>query len=597
MICNKTEALLLITQLIFIIIAGFSLWYRIFLPTTYYFAILALAILLTFQLIKRYRISFFVLSSVLTVMFMRNVYYLATNFSIIPFGDGNWEYGVVKAFISEGRVFVIAERNSPAKLLTAYSGWPILHILVIFFSEVSGVNIYQIALLLPSIISTCSLIFAYLFIDKIRKSLRLASDVTGLALLLYSVSPEPLFWSIQLVRQNLGILFLLIIFYLVYKLWIGAERRKYMALAAFFALTSVMVHHFTSFILVLYLFFVSTLLVLSSYFAKYDFWNKFFEESFNFLKYEIFSLGLLSMTFLLSWWNNYGTTVWPTITSGIIRFQRILTGAQEIQYLPSPASYPELLKPSWVTAMSLLRDIFIYFPALVGLIIVTWKVNKTTGKIFVVYSVLSFGILFIIDNTFFRIEVYRVIALALPFLSLLGAVSYNYLKCKLRRIWYISAIFIIMTFLLFYSFIGLWGHGFAPLHLYDPSISYEEVGERNIDFMRLGNFNKKVVTMNISVLWADDLNPLLFLVDSSDYNRIRRLTQLDTANMQKVGSYGKEIIYELKKFNLYFYYARLFSPCTNPRNASEVASRLEVYVQSKFSCVYNDGKYRLWMNP
>lgn len=591
---SRTEATLLIAQLIVMIIAGFSLWYRIFLPATYYLMILALAVILLLQLTKNHRSSFFVFSLVLTIVFMRNVYYLATNYAIIPFGDGNWDYGVVKTFVGEGHAFVITEQNYPATLLTWYSGWPILHIFASCLSEISGINAYQVALLLPSIIGTCSLVFVYLLVDKITKSLRLASEVTGLALLLYSVSPEALFWTVQFVRQNLGILFLVITFYLFYKSWIEPKERKYVALTIFFALTLVMVHHFTSFILVLYFLLFSVFLVLGTHFAKYKFGNKLFGGSPNVSKRAIFGLGLISLAFLFTWWNNYGTTVWPTITSGIIRFEKILTGAREIEYLPSQASYPEILTPTWVTAMSLLRDIFIYVPALLGLVIVTMKNGRTPSKLFVVYSTLSLGLFFIIDNLVFRQETYRIITLALPFVSLLGAVSYSYIKSKLKRIRYIPVVSIIMAFLLFYSFIGLWGHGFAPLHLYDPSISYEEAGERNIDFMRLSNFNEKVIVKNYRVVWTDDLNPLVFLINSSDYDKIDRIPQQD---IQKIGSYGKEIIYELKGFNLYFYYARTFSPAKNPENADVLAHEFELWVQNKFSCVYSDGKYRLWMNP
>ena len=594
LIISKTEATLLIAQLIAITIAGLSLWYKIFLPTTYYLMILALAVILSLQMIKYHRISFSVFSLALSIVFMRNVYYLATNYAIIPFGDGNWDYGVVKTFASEGRAFVITEQNYPATLLTWYSGWPILHILALCLSQVSGINAYQVALLLPSVIGTCSLVFVYLLVDKIRRSLRLASEVTGFALLLYSVSPEALFWTVQFVRQNLGILFLVFTFYLVYKSWIKPKELKYTSLTIFFALTLVMVHHFTSFILVLYFLLFSVFLVLSPHFAKRKFGNKLFGESPNVSKHAIFGLGLISLVFLFTWWNNYGTSVWPTITSSIVRFVKILTGAQEIKYLPSPASYPEILIPTWVTAMSFLRDILIYVPALFGLIILTSKVGKTLNKLFVIYSTLSLGLLFIINYFFFRQEVYRVVTLALPFVSLLGAVSYSYIKTKLERIRCIPVISIIVAFLLFYSFIGFWGHGFAPLHLYNPLISYEEVGERNTDFMRLCNFNEKVIVKNYKVVWTDDLNPLIFLINSSDYNKIERIRPQD---IQKVGSYGKEIIYELKGFNLYFYYARAFSPVENPEDADVLAHEYELYVQNKFSCVYSDGKYRLWINP
>ena len=596
MIISRTEAAFLITQLIVMAVAGFSLWFKISLPITYYLMILSLAIIFLLQLefTKKRRTSFFIFSLILAVLFMRNVYYIATNYSIIPFGDGNWDYGVVKTFLSEGQAYVINEQNPELVLLNWYSGWPLLHILAVCLYQVSGINAYQVALFLPSVIGTCSLAFVYLLIDKMRKFLKLSSEVTGLALFLYSVSPEALFWTIQFVRQNLGILFLVITLYFFYRSWTKPEDRKYQVLTAFSAITLIMVHHFTSFVLVLYLLLFSVLLILGKYLSRTRFGKRLFWELPNVAVARMLSgLGLISLVFLFAWWSDYGTTIWPTVTSGITRFVRILTGIMQIEYLPSAASYPIVLTPMWVRTMAILRDAFIYVAAILGLIVVIMKFSNTPHKFFVTYSTLIFGLIFVIDNFVFRQETYRLITLALPFLSLLGAILYEYAKNKLKWTKHIPVISLIMAFLLFYSFIGLWGHSFAPLHLYDPSINAIEVGERNTDFVRAGKFFVEAIPIDrFQIIGVDDYAPLIRFLNTSDYSKILRL------NSEYVESEpsSNELIGAFKDLFIYVYYGRGFSLIKDPQESSQVRYQLYDRLAEQHNRIYDDGRYRFWVS-
>jgi len=185
--------------------------------------------------------------------------------------------------------------------------------------------------------------------------------------------------------------------------------------------------------------------------------------------------------------------------------------------------------------------------------------------------------------------------LSLPFIVLLSAVSYSYIQNKLKRVLRISVMMAVVAVLLFSSFIGLWGHNFAPFHLHDPSINPIEIGERSKDFMRLVDFQTRIPIKNFDIVWADDRNPMLFLLEPEDYYKIQWLPAKDR-DIQKLGTYGNEIVYVVKHLNLYFYHSGIFSPVSTSKEAKIVEYELEQHLKCKFNCIYNNGEYKIWQN-
>ena len=585
---NKTRTMMAL-ELAVIFIFAYLLWYKLLTLTTYFMAIILLTILLVIQILRNRPGKFLIFQIAIVFLLIRNTYYFSTNYSIIPFDDGNWDYGVVKTFIENGSISVIQE----PRLLTWYSGWPLLHTLAASLSQISGIDAFHVVLLLPSIIAMVSFIFVYLFVEKIRKSMNIDAGVTSLALLIYATSPDNLFWSMQFVRQNFGILMITIIFYLIYLLTISPRNRSYAVLTIFFVMSLVITHHFTSFTAIAYLFLFSAFLAIGKHLAKSKVGSRIFWSSPNL---STIGIALAAFAFLFIWWNSFGLIVWPTIGSGIKRFIEVLMGIREIEYLPQQAYYPSLLTPSWTLSLLRLRDLLMYFPALLGLFLIITKASKTPTKFFVIYSTLSFGILFFFDNVFFRVELYRLVGLSLPFLALLSATSYTQLEKKLRHNWNILISIAVITILLLSSFIGLWAHNFAPLHLYDPSINSIEVGERNIDYMRVNEFlNQKISIGRFQTIWTDDTNPLIQLLHPTEYNKIRELMPDMHACIRELSLHGDKLVCVFKDLNLYAYYAGTSSPVKSPQDAEVFRYEFRQYLGSNFNLIYNDGKYELWI--
>jgi hypothetical protein len=199
---------------------------------------------------------------------------------------------------------------------------------------------------------------------------------------------------------------------------------------------------------------------------------------------------------------------------------------------------------------------------------------------------------FIIDNLFFRVEIFRIVSLSLPFIVLLSAVAYSQLRKSLKPIWNVPIIVVIMTILLLSLFVGLWGHNFAPLHIYDPSINYMEVGERNTDFMRVNEFlSKRLTTAEFKIIWADESSSLISLLHPADYEKIRTLSP---DNVRELGLHGNELVCVFKNLTVYAYYAGTLSKIKTLEEAEVFRSELYQYLEDNFNRIYNDGKYDFW---
>ena len=575
-------------EVLFISFCGYSLLFKTLLPEAYLITALFLGFLIGFQLIKWKGNKFLIFQIIMLGLLLRNIYYLNANYGIIPFDDPNWDYGLVKTFLQEGKVFIINFQGPNVGLLEWYSGWPLLHVLTMMFSMISGIEAFYIALLIPSLISTISSVFVCLFVEKVRKALDFDPQITPIALLIYVVSAETIFWPMQFVHQNLAILFVTITLYLVC-LSVTNYKAKYRVLTMVFMFSTVMTHSFSSLVAVTFLIIYSFFSSVGNSLSKTKIGNRFFgTHRLTSIRY----IPLASLVFLTIFWDSYGQAVWSHIRSGITRFSEIILGLRKFEILPSYMSYPSLLTPTWGTIFLNLRDVLIYVPTIFGLIFIWFKIRNIPMKFFITYSSLAFGSIFILNYLGFRVETSRIIVLAFPLVVLLSATTYSEIV-KRRKLIKKTLILLISIILVFSSFAGLWGHSFVPIHLYNPLISHTEIGDRNTDAMRVNNFfQEKVSIDSYSAVWADDMNPLVFLMESKDYHKIRYL-RTDCVIQKSVDN--REIFCSFKDLILYSYYARTYSHVGSIQEARSVKDIL-VNQLAELSRIYDDGKYRVWVN-
>ena len=589
--------IVILVEMAFILIIAYCVWQKTLLPYTYLFAAMILGVSLAISIVKSSdRADKYIILQIFLVFFLlTHIYYLSSQ-NIIPFGDAYWDYAVVKTFAQESHVFVIHGMVKPTEAagyseLTWYSGWPLLHTLGLSFCQVSGIDPFYLNLIIPSLFGFVSFALVYLLVEKLRIKLHFGKEITIFALLVYATSPEAIFWQMQFVKQSFAIVLFTLILYLLCVSTLYKPNRRYSAILIVLALLLVVSHHFTSFTVVSFLILFSAFLAVGRYVEKIKILEHLFWSP---RKVSFLGIALLMCTFMFVWWDSFGNVIWPTVQSRLTRFMEILKNMQTVQFFVPKAYYPTVLRPVWIPPFLLLRDLIMYAPAFLGFLLILTKISKMPAKSFVVYSILTFGLIFLIDDVFFALEPLRVVLLVMPLLAFLSSVFYNKIRDRSKLAWKAIVSMVIILFVLS-SFGGLWAHDFAPIHLYNPSINPIEIGEVTPYFIRLKSFfEHKIAVENLQTVRADSIDPLVYLLNPNEYDKIK---SLPTENVQQLGEEEANLVCSFKDLNMYIYYGGIWTPIKTLEEAETVQYELRQYLNGYFNRVYSDGRNILWITP
>jgi hypothetical protein len=117
-----------------------------------------------------------------------------------PLFDDAWsDLRTAKFFADANMITVVPQMPNPA--LSEYSDWPPLHLLSIAISRVLGLQLPDVFTYFGPIVAFPSLIFVYLLARDLFGDSRKAA-FSALVISTFSI---PLFWQLQMVRQNMGI--------------------------------------------------------------------------------------------------------------------------------------------------------------------------------------------------------------------------------------------------------------------------------------------------------------------------------------------------------------------------------------------------------
>lgn len=222
----------------------FALYWRILNPSLHLILSFLIGIVVSLSIIcnNGYLQCKCVLYNIILVsLTLRLVYYFATKFSSIPFIDPIGEYVVLRIFANEQKIFVIKDLS--IRIITWYSEWSLLHVFALIFSRVTNICLYNVVQISSVVLSFVIILLIYLiynqftkYIDKTEGEYALLIPV--LATYLYSVSPETIFWTMQFVRQNIGLLMASGMIYLISKLIQQLELNRNIALNIIYTLQS-----------------------------------------------------------------------------------------------------------------------------------------------------------------------------------------------------------------------------------------------------------------------------------------------------------------------------------------------------------------------
>ncbi|MEM2145494.1 MAG: hypothetical protein QW279_09035 [Candidatus Jordarchaeaceae archaeon] len=568
---------------------AFLIWTGLFLPQSYFFCSVLIGVLLAFSFIRERNPKLVVIQLFLIFLMLNNIYGLATNFKVLPYGDAYWEYAVVETFKQESTVSMIPSTSYPASKLTWYSGWPLLHTLSFVFYEISGLSTFQTLIIIPLIFGITTFIILLAFFERLRKTLNLKHEIVLFGLLVFVASPDSIFWRTDFVRQNMGLLILFSLFLTTCLLTsVLNQRRKIVVLILTLIISLVFCHHLTSFTVMLYFFLLFGLSIFTNFLFTRRVINKFSLSTKNLIGRVYLFFGLLTLALIFLYWDNVvGVVIYPVAKSRIDRFWQILLGIRETSFFVPQATYPSQLTPSWALYLLNIRDIALYLPALIGFFLILKKNTEVFAKQFILLSTVSLALYFFVNNLTFRLEPYRLIAMSLPFIAVLSAIAYSKIKC-LRVL--SKLVYPLVAIIIIASFIGLWGHNFAPIHLYDLSINRLEIGE-NISHSSMSTFvNNKISYENLDLLWTDDLSSLILLLVKPPFEKIR---DVSPSLFDQLGASGNEIFFVLRDLYLYEYHAGVYSPISIPNESAVFRVSLKEKL-STFNLVYTEGRFEIY---
>ena len=536
---NMTRWWAAILGLTLIIILTILVWDKQSTIYPYLFLSLAIAALLSYSIIsykEQRSIAPTIIFILVVFVFLRNVSFISTHYGALTPGDVSWEYAVINTFLAEGEIFVIRGES----MLTWYSSWPALHSVSLVFSIILDVAPDILPVVLPTIFGFIGFLFLYLLLDKLTTGLNLSKVLVPLGLLLYAVTPESIYYGWKFVHQGMGVMLVLISLYLLYK-YIRTRDLRILALIIVNALLLVVVHHYTSFIFAGYLLIFSGLVLASDLLVRV--WRRITLWRFSRQALVMGILGLVVAGSIFLWWSEVGTIISEKAETSASAVTTALSGGEPIDGAPSGAPseapggvqiepyvpvwhYPEELTPSWIHLLRA-RDFLIFIPVFFGFSWLLWEIAKKKSVApeessafgFLAISLICFGGIFLFELFISQIEPYRVALLGLPFIALGSGVLYMKTVSKSR--WAVLAVLVLITTT---SFLGLWGHRYAPIHLYASSVSAEEVGESmplDDKHNELQGFvNQNIVWEEFDWVLSDAPHLLYRLIPSQEYDKI-----------------------------------------------------------------------------
>jgi len=556
-------------------------------PTIFPYVLLALlaASLLSFAILrsngKEGKFSAIFLVFLIAFLLLPNIWFISTHYAALQAGDVSAEYAIANTLADYDKVFTVPPTFDSMRP-TNYSMHPLLHTLTVITGNITEIDTRILAMIMPSIFGAIGFLFVYLLISKLASALGLSKILIPISLLIYAVAPEAIFAHLRFIRQGLALLLVLILIYLIYKFILNRDWRIE-ALIVFNIIVLSMAHHFSAFLMSVYLltfFLLVILLALFSSKTALSEWGKHRRELSQ--RYLVIGIvGILSIAAFLGW--NYGAvsilrpsqeilssfemptppeelaaqerqptamtgpkipmkTMAPgVIAKGTSRSIIGITNIGELEpYMPE-SHYPEELTPPWVHLLKI-RDLLIYMPVFFGFgWLIRQKLRNKPGSYkefaalsFFVFSLVVLGALFVFDLFVAKIVPYRIVLLSLPFIALGSSIFYS--EMLSRHKWVVSGILI---FVITCSFLGLWAHRVVPIHLYSSSVNAIAVGEAmpiNDRHVALGQFIDKqdmdtsfnrIISEESSLLYP--ILPPQVYVKTGPYRRIHTATLLSQA--------------------------------------------------------------------
>jgi len=571
------------------IVLAYQLWTKALPSEVYLLAAGALGILvgLALWLYQRNRAFVFVQVLLVSILIM-SVYYLATHYSVLPWGDPYNQYWVFATSAEQGEAPLVAQLDRPYGVPEFYSGWPAIHILGMTVAETLDLSPLAVAMLLPWVLFLVLFVFAYLLLRGIVDDLGTHGGLIGLGLLILIASPFlgagglPPAYEYQYMAAAL----ITMVFYLSQKR-LGKSSPATSLVYLLVMLSLVITHHYTSFVAVLYLVSLAATFVLVQTFRAFPKRRSHAESNQPVSPFLI--LAALSAVFVFLWWNEVSISIWPKIGGFLNRIAEIMRqGAAEPSVWETLYPYPS---PPWAVALLWTRNILMFGGAALGIVLILrqrWPSGSTQA--FLVGSLMALSLPALPDAAFgFAGPPYRAVGIFMPFLALAAALFYVRLGRWLgkSKVGFSAIVPVVLALFVFSALVGQWAHQYVPQHLYDPSVSLAEGGEHPPEWRRLDRFLDTSVSYDNVETFVTDESFVMGLILPVD-----QWPKIAVVGTREADVSSRSLVVAFRGLETTSYITQESRPAFLLPDFD--SSRFQREVEESLNRIYDDGQVQTW---
>jgi len=408
----------------------------------------------------------------LTALLARGFYYLATRAESLPMGDAYGQYGVLAWFLTVGRLLPYPAETYPALGMGTYPQWPLLQALGVAVARVTGVGAFGVALWLPWALTMAWVLGGLALADRLGRWLGLPPLARQLAVVLV------LFWPLgyfvpQFKYDLLGAGLVALLAWAVAFPGLG-ERVGLRWAVALLALGVPLAHPYVT---LAGLFWLGSALALLWLLAR--------KGGLPSPPLWLFPVGGMALAVLYLWWFRY-VEIRPLALlalNSILKFLRDLaSGRLVVQPLGSEylGRYPAEGVPGWGPPLLWGRDLLLLGGLLAGLAGLARDGRRDPRRALLAGLIALVGGVALatwgLGSFFLRVPGYFVGPVALGIG--VGVALWPWRGKGL-------AVGLFLALLVWGGLVGQWARSYLPRHLYDPSVSFEAVGEHPPGWRRL----------------------------------------------------------------------------------------------------------------
>jgi hypothetical protein len=567
-------------------VIAYQLWTKAFPVWVYLAGSAALGVIVGLSLLLYREHRSFVIVQVVFVSFLiMHVYYLATHYAVLPWGDPYGQYWVLSTSLENGKVTLSPEYVADRAVTPLYNGWPGIHFVGAALSEVGNVSPLDVAMFFPWALFAAFLLLAYLLLREFASDFPFAAGLLPFSLLILVTSPflnegvPPLYKY-----QYMAVVLLLAVFYLAHR---RLQRPSPVLSFLLIVVTAALVitHHYTSFLAVLFLFILALILTLASRYSEALGRRDFLAGAYHFTPF--FVLGAIATVFLFLWWDEAATVIWPFVDNSFDRFTEILrSGAAEPAIWETEYTYPS---PWWALAVLIVRSVLMFGGALLGFALIVMRRKYTPTRLFIIAGVLLLTIPVLVDAAFkYTGPPYRAVGIFMPFVAFCAGLFYVQLASRFGHVRYVPAGILVgvAALFVFSSMIGQWANRYVPQHLYNPSVTWVQGGEHPTEWRRLEDYLDGTITYDdVNVFLTDERYALGLILPVDQWDKIK-----------VVGTEGADLspgalVVAFRGLDPYSYIeeadAAQFDPTFEPEEFQETVSETS-------SRIYDDGSFQIW---